>query len=70
MKYVIVTVEWLTQRGFIIQDHWRKSIDGSKVILHSNQVQPFLTEEVKQYEFDSKEFNDILNSEEWTEAKL
>lgn len=34
MKYVIVTVEWCLGKGISIPSHVRKSVDGTKVILH------------------------------------
>jgi hypothetical protein len=44
MKFVIVTANWLIEKGFIIQPEWRKSLDGTKVILHYNKVEPVITE--------------------------
>ena len=34
MKYVIVTVEWCLQKGIVVPEPARKSVNGSKVILH------------------------------------
>ena len=34
MKYVIVTVEWAASRGIMLTPEMRKSLDGSKVVLH------------------------------------
>lgn len=72
MRYVIVTVEWLTERGFLIQSHWRKSIDGSKVILHHNLVEPVITENdnIEYYDFDSQALSNILNSSEWLSKEI
>lgn len=34
MKYVIVSIEWLSLHGLLVTNQMRKSKDGSKVILH------------------------------------
>ena len=47
MKYVIVTVEWCLQKGIVVPEHARKSVNGSKVILHYDFVSPVLTDEDK-----------------------
>ena len=60
MKYVIVTVEWCLQKGIVVPEHARKSVNGSKVILHYDFVSPVLT-----YEHNSRELGNILNNEEW-----
>lgn len=72
MKYTIVTVEWCVARGILITPEMRKSLDGTKVVLHSNFVWQFLSEEEKTsgdfkiYSFDDAEFQEILASPEWT----
>lgn len=67
MKYVIVTVEWCLQKGIVVPEHARKSVSGSKVILHYDFVSPVLTDEDKLtvYEHNSRELGSILNSREW-----
>lgn len=67
MKYVIVTVEWCLQKGIVVPEHARKSVNGSKVILHYDFVYPVLTDEDKLtvYEHNSRELGSILNSGEW-----
>ena len=67
MKYVIVTVEWCLQKGIVVPEHARKSVNGSKVILHYDFVYPVLTDEDKLtvYEHNSRELGSILNSREW-----
>lgn len=67
MKYVIVTVEWCLQKGIVVPEHARKSVNGSKVILHYDFVYPVLTDEDKLtvYEHNSRELGSILNSSEW-----
>lgn len=36
MDYAIVTKEWMTQRGLIIEPEMRKSVDNNKVVLHKS----------------------------------
>ena len=69
MKYVIVTIQWCLSKGIVVPDEARKSIDGTKVILHHGFIQPVLTEddEINIYQHDSAELSKILNGEEWTE---
>lgn len=72
MRYVIVTVEWCAARGILLTPEMRKSLDGSKVILHANFVWQFLSDEEKSsddfraYTSDDAEFREILASPEWT----
>lgn len=72
MKYVIVSIEWLTQKGIAITENMRKSVDGNKVILHYSFIEPILKdgEEVVTYEYDSKILKDILESEEWKSKEI
>lgn len=69
MMYTIVTVNWLIEKGFVIQPEWRKSLDGQSVILHYDKIKPVITEEdvIPTYESDSQELQRILNSPEWKE---
>jgi hypothetical protein len=71
MKYVIVTVEWCLQKGIVVPEHARKSVNGSKVILHYDFVSPVLIDEDKLtvYEHNSKELGSILNNEEWNKSE-
>lgn len=68
MNYVIVTIEWCLDKGISVPSHARKSVDGTKVILHHGFIQPVLTEEdeINIYQHDSAELSKILNGEEWT----
>lgn len=67
MKYVIVTIEWCLNKGIIVPQGARKSNDGTKVILHYDFIAPVIQESdnIKMYDFNSKELSDILSSEEW-----
>lgn len=53
--------------GIVVPEHARKSVNGSKVILHYDFVSPVLTDEDKLtvYEHNSRELGNILNNEEW-----
>ncbi len=79
MRYVIVTVEWAAARGIMLTPEMRKSLDGSKVVLHEEMVKAYMTPEdaevstlaegdgmFKSYAFDDAEFREILASAEWT----
>lgn len=68
MKYVIVTVEWCLGKGILVPSHARKSVDGTKVILHYDFIEPVLTDDdrLTVYLHNSARLNGILNSEEWT----
>ena len=72
MRYVIVTVAWCAARGILLTPEMRKSLDGTKVILHDNFVRQFLSEDEKTsddfraYAHDDAEFREILASPEWT----
>ena len=79
MKYVIVTVEWAASRGIMLTPEMRKSLDGSKVVLHEEMVKAYMAPEDREvtplaegdgmfrsYAFDDAEFRGILASEEWT----
>lgn len=72
MNYVIVSVEWCATRGILVTPEERKSLDGTKVILHDNFVRQFLSEDEKTsddfraYAHDDAEFREILASPDWT----
>ncbi len=72
MRYVIVTVAWCAARGILLTPEMRKSLDGTKVVLHSNFVRQFLSEDEKTsddfraYAHDDADFREILASPDWT----
>lgn len=72
MRYVIVTTEWCAARGILLTPEMRKSLDGTKVILHDNFVRQFLSEDEKTsdtfraYAHDDADFREILASPDWT----
>lgn len=68
MKYVIVTVEWCLNHGVVVPAQARRSVDGLKVILHEDYIDPVLREEddMTAYRHDSSELRNILSGPEWT----
>lgn len=67
MDYAIVTKEWMTQRGLIIEPEMRKSVDNSKVVLHKSWLRPFLEDEgIELYYHDDPAFVALLASPEWS----
>ena len=67
MDYAIVTKEWMTQRGLIIEPHMRTSVDNNKVVLHKSWLRPFLEDEgIELYYHDDPAFIALLASAEWT----
>lgn len=67
MDYAIVTKEWMTQHGLVVEPEMRKSIDNNKVILHKSFLRPFLEDEgIESYYHDDLIFIALLASPEWT----
>nr|DAM07206.1 MAG TPA: hypothetical protein [Caudoviricetes sp.] len=68
MKYVIVTVEWCLNHGVVVPAQARRSVDGLKVILHEDYIDPVLREDddMISYRHDSSELRSILSGPEWT----
>jgi hypothetical protein len=70
MKFVIGSVNYFTEHGFDTTD-WRKSIDGTKIIVHLEYAQTLIPNvetdsNVSIYECPSQELIDLLNNSEWT----
>ncbi|MDR2084326.1 MAG: hypothetical protein LBP67_04965 [Bacteroidales bacterium] len=67
MKFIIVTIQWLESKGIAEPQNARKSLDGEKMLLHKEFVEPVLTDEDKleEYNYDNPELRQILNSDEW-----
>ena len=67
MRYVIVTIKWCLSKGISVPSHARRRIDGKKVVLHYDFIEPVLTDEddVSVYWHSSPEMSSILNSKEW-----
>lgn len=68
MKYVIVEIEWLRGYGIATPAHARKSIDGTKVLLHQEYILPVVQEpdRLVGYSYDSPELRNLLEGPEWT----
>lgn len=65
MKFAIVNNQWLSEHGLLAIPTMRVKKDGSEVILHEKYLSPFQDEDFPRYSFDSQQFKDILNSEDW-----
>lgn len=65
MKYLIVPVAWLIEHGVDVTN-FRKNLDGTLAITHKEYLLPLINgEKFPEYEFDSKELKNILESGEW-----
>lgn len=71
MEFVIVSKEWLDNKGVVIQPEWRHNIAETEYILHQEMISPLLndTDNIKSYDFDSQELTTILNSSEWVKTE-
>lgn len=69
MEYVIVTTEWCDNKGIVIPSQGRRSLDGNKVILHKDFIEPVLTKEddIEVYGHNDGRLTEILDGEEWCE---
>ena len=73
MKYVIVTVEWCAARGILLTPEMRKSLDGSKVVLHANFVGQYLSDEEKSSDSFKSDYGvvaGVLNAEKSVRAGI
>lgn len=75
MKFIVVTIEWMSAHGLTPLPTMRKSKDGSKVILHEDYFNlvakrdeegNLLLEGAEVYAHNSVELQNLLNSEEWS----
>lgn len=75
MKFIVVTIEWMSTHGLTPLPTMRKSKDGSKVILHEDYFNlvanrdkegNLLLEGAEVYAHNSVELQSLLNSEEWS----
>ena len=66
MNFAIGNTEYYDSLGFDTS-HWRKSVDGTRSVVHYDTVQ-FLADEseITIYRHDDKSFSDLMMSEEWT----
>ena len=70
MEFCIATVEYWQSVGFD-RTNWRKSVDGTKAMVHSEYAKVLVDVEnnpnVEVYLSPSREFTELLSSDEWTE---
>lgn len=72
MRFCIANVEYFETVGFDTTD-WRKSVDGTKAIVHYNYVKVLIPESdvnLTLYSYPSVELDTILNSPEWTSEEV
>lgn len=70
MKFVIADVATATAHGIKIIPTMRQSVDRTQVVLHEEYVKNIDEFNVlTRYEFDSPEFTESMNSEEWTHGE-
>lgn len=71
MKFVICNVAEATAHGIKIIPTMRQSLDKTQVVLHEEYVKNIDAFNVlKRYEFDSKEFTDLMNGDKWTSDNM
>lgn len=75
MRFIVVTIEWMSAHGLTPLPTMRKSKDGSKVILHEgyfnlvakrDEEGNLQLEGAEVYAHNSVELQNLLNSEEWS----
>ena len=75
MRFIVVTIEWMSAHGLTPLPTMRKSKDGSKVILHEDYFNlvakrdeegNLLLDGAEVYAHNSVELQNLLNSEEWS----
>ena len=69
MEFCIATIEYWQSIGFDCTN-WRKSVDETKAIVHSEYAKVLVdirdNPNVEIYLYPSREFIELLNSDEWT----
>ena len=66
MKFVILDIAQAKAHGIEIIPTMRQSVDGTQVVLHEEYVKNIDEFNVlPRYEHNSKEFSELMNSEEW-----
>ena len=70
MKFVICEVSQAKAHGIEIIPTMRQSVDKTKVVLHEEYIKNIDEFNVlTRYEFDSTEFTEIMNSEDWVHGE-
>ena len=72
MEFCIATIEYWESVGFDCTN-WRKSVDETKAMVHSEYARVLVdirdNPNIELYLFPSREFTELLNSEEWVEVE-
>lgn len=69
MKFAISNLSYYDSLGFNTE-HWRKSVDGTKAMAHSEFVLTLADkEQLEIYDIQSKSFKELLASPEWTKEE-
>lgn len=69
MKFAIGDLEYFNSLGFNTE-HWRKSVDGTKAMAHSEFVLTLADKnELEIYDIQSESFRELLASPEWTKEE-
>lgn len=66
MRYVMVTLEWMSAHGLLGIPSMRTSRDGGMVLLHYELVRHMDLSGVPVYTAGTPEFDEVMKSEEWT----
>ena len=67
MEFVIVSKEWLDNKGVVVQPEWRHNLDNTEYVLHKEMIAPLINEEdnIKFYRYDDNNFLNIINGDKW-----
>lgn len=70
MKYVILNSAEAKAHGIVIIPTMRQSIDKTQVVLHEGYIKNIDEfNSLQRYEFDSPEFTEIINGEDWVHGE-
>lgn len=70
MKFVICEISQAKAHGIEIIPTMRQSVDKTQVVLHEEYIRNIDEFDVlPRYEYDSEEFTELMNSEEWTHGE-
>lgn len=69
MKFAIGDLEYFNSLGFNTE-HWRKSVDGTKAMAHSEFVLALADKnQLEIYDIQGESFKTLLASPEWTKEE-
>lgn len=70
MKFVICDIAKLKSYGIEVIPTMRQSVDQTQVVLHEEYIRNIDEfSKLTRYEFDSSEFTELMNSEEWVHGE-